>query len=627
MLVFVLAFSSPALADPTVPVVPLPREIVPGACTYTLQGGVTVQAHDTKAQPIATMLSEYLRTHAPSSGASPAGPNPAIGLSDTANDPQLGVEGYRLTIGGEGISIAANAPAGLFYGMQTLEQLLPATPAASDVLRCVAITDWPAYRWRGIHLDVSRHFFPVSVVEQYIDLAARYKLNVFHWHLTDDQGWRIQLLKYPKLTEIGDCRDGTQVGGEGSTATDGKRYCGYYTQDQIREVVAYAKARFVTVVPEIDMPGHSDAAIAAYPWLSCDGKQHAVRELWGVSGEVMCPTERTFGFINDEIGELTKLFPGPYIHIGGDEVVTDAWQASPFVHALMAREHITKYSDVQGYFERRVIAMVRAHGKQVIGWDDILSGGVPSGTTLMVWDDLSTAAKGAKKGDDAVINPDGPLYFDAAQGDQDFEPLSIGGLTTLEMVYDYDPMPTGLTPQQQAHIIGAQGDVWAEYIPTSDHLFYMLMPRELALAELCWTPRSQMDWFDFLGRIGPQLTRMEDEGLHFRIPDVQFSVAGAVALVDPHPLINETDLGVSASTGSVAVDLFEPMSSTMIHYTIDGSMPTAKSPAYQGTFDVPTGQNTTIAAIAVTSDGRVSAPAFLKLIVNGGPWVLPGSGK
>lgn len=615
--VLVLGVAAKASADPSLPIVPLPRNVQLLGGTYAVSPTIAVQANDDVGKPVADALSAYLRSIFPDS--SPTGPS-VISLNDAANDPQLGTEGYRLTIDDNGVAIAADAPAGLFYGVQSLEQLLPDSPQAQVTLPRAKIVDWPEYRWRGIHLDVSRHFFPVPVVEQYLDLAARYKLNVFHWHLSDDQGWRLQIKKYPLLTQIGGCRNGTQVGGEGTTAVDNQVYCGSYTQDEIRDVVSYAAARYVTVVPELDMPGHSDAAIASYPWLGCTPLPVHVRELWGESGHAICPTDRSFAFIDEVMGEVASLFPGPFIHIGGDEVLTDDWEASPFVASLMKHEHLKTYRDVQGYFTHREERIVAKYGKRVIGWDDIWPGGVAPSTAIVAWNSRRYATQAAQAGNDVVMNPDGPLYFDAAQGNKDLEPLSIGGLTTLEMVYDYDPSLPGLTPAQAAHVIGAQGDLWAEYIPTADHLFYMLLPRELALAELCWTPRSQMSWFDFIGRVGPQLSRLESEGYHYRIPLVTFEVMGQ-GFEFPEQQPTENDMNVVATVPTVGLSLSDIAPGAVVHYTEDGSTPTASSPAY-----VPPGagmsypsvsltyaSSVTITAIAILPDGRASAPAVLRL--------------
>jgi hexosaminidase len=603
------------------PVIPLPRQVEYAAGVYVVPQALSISAYSDTEHNIAAALIAYLKA----SGISAAprhlrGPGPSdIYLHDGAGDPSLGTEGYRLTIDQYGISIWANDGAGLFYGMQTLEQIATPNALHSHVLAFVTITDWPQYRWRGIHLDVSRHFFPVPVVERYIDLAARYKLNVFHWHLTDDQGWRIEIKHYPRLTQIGGCRDGSQAGGEGSTQVDHIRYCGSYTQTQIREVVAYAKARYVTVVPEIEMPGHAVAAVSAYPWLGCDGRPHPVRELWGVSTEIYCPTDRTFAFIDTVLAEVSALFPGEYIHIGGDEVPKDSWQASPVVAALMRRERLASYDAVQGYFTRRVEGIAAKYHKRIIGWDEILDGGVSRNAVVMAWQSAQRGAIAAKRGNDAIMTPDGLTYFDAAQGNQDYEPLSIGGLTTLQMVYTYDPMPAALDASQASHILGAQGNLWTEYVPTSDHLFYMLLPRELALAELCWTPRTQMNWADFNARLPAALARLAEEGVHYRIPDVAFRIsATGVEFPEQQPIQNEVDISVPSESASVA--MIEVASGATIHYTVDGSLPTQTSPVYVAPLavSISAGHPVTVTAIAVLQDGRVSAPSFLHIDNAGG---------
>lgn len=596
-------------------IIPQPRQVESSDKIFEFPATITIAAHDEAELGVAASLVSFFSAPGkPASVRDMHGSGDAvIRLSDHASDSSLGDEGYRLTVDASGITIEANDGAGLFYGMQTLEQYAP--DGARWPIQFVRITDWPQYRWRGIHLDVSRHFFPVPVVERYIDLAARYKLNTFHWHLTDDQGWRIEIKHYPRLTQIGGCRDGTQTGDSNSTATDGVRYCGYYTQAQIRTVVAYAKARYVTVVPEIEMPGHAVAAVAAYPWLGCDGKPHPVRQLWGVSIEVYCPTERTFAFIDTVLGEVSSLFPGEYIHIGGDEVPSDSWQDSSEVAALMRREHLTNYDAVQGYFTRRVQAIAAKHHKRIVGWNEILAGGVSRSATIMSWQDVQHGVIAAQRGNDVVMTPDGPLYFDAAQGNTDYEPLSIGGLTTLKMVYDFDPMPPGLSPAQARHILGAQGNLWTEYVPTSDHLFYMLLPRELALAELCWTPRAQMNWSNFSARLISALARLDAEGYHYRIPDVTFRFDAAnVEIPEQQAVENEVD--ISSAGDKATVTMYDLLPGASIHYTIDGSPPTNASPVYSGplTVALTAKQPVTIAAIAVLKSGRASAPAFLQIV-------------
>ena len=597
-------------------VIPLPREMTPTNVEFApVQAHLIIEASNADERNVASFLVEFLHTRGVTAEVSAEQHDqPVIRLSTSLRDTSLGNEGYRLMVGTGGVDITANAGAGLFYGVQTLEQLASTRADGALMFPGIRIADWPEYRWRGIHLDVSRHFFPVPVVEQYIDLAARYKLNTFHWHLTDDQGWRIEIKRYPRLALVGGCRDGTQIGGEGDWHSDHKRYCGYYTQDQIRAVVAYAQRRYVTIVPEIEGPGHSVSAISAYPWLGCDGKQYPVRQFWGVSTQIMCPTERTFAFMDGVLGEVASLFPGPYVHVGGDEVPPDAWEASPFVSALMQRDRLADYGAVQGYFTRRVEEIARKHGRKIVGWDEILDGGVSQSATVMAWQSVNRGVLAAKRGNDVVTTPDGLLYFDAAQGNEDYEPLSIGGLLTLQMVYEFDPMPPGLTPDQARHVLGAQGNVWAEYIPTSSHLFYMLLPRELALAELCWTPRAQMSWDDFRYRVDGELARLGQEGVNFRIPDVTFTLnAAGVEYPEQQPVHNEVDVALPADSVAT-VDLHELMSSAQVHYTTDGSLPTNSSPLYAAPLNIAVRPaQIAITAIAILPDGRVSAPSFLRI--------------
>ncbi len=501
-----------AVTDGLPPIVPLPRFVTRGSGTLRLPASLAVEAHDASdasEEDVAASIVAHLRDRGVRARIGSAKSAITIRLSDHTADARLGREGYILDVSRSGVTISANAGAGLFYGLQTFEQLSRERPLRS--VPFVHIVDWPQYGWRGIHLDVSRHFFPVTVVERYIDIAARYKLNTFHWHLTDDQGWRLQIPRYPRLTSVGGCRVGSQAGGEDSTATDHRRYCGSYTQNEVREVVAYAARRFVRVVPEIEMPGHSVEALAAYPWLACRPGTYRVRELWGVSTEVMCPTERTFRFIDDVVGDVVHLFPGAYVHVGGDEVPKGAWRKSPAVLQLRAREHLRSYEDVQAYFTRRVEALVKAHQRRIVAWDDVLSGRVSRSATIMAWHGTPAGVVAAKRGNDVVMTPDPPLYFDAYQAKAQREPLAFGGLTTLGMVYAYDPMPAGLSASQARHILGEQANLWTEYVATPRHLWYMLLPRELALAEACWTPRPRMNYADFTRRIVPELQRLSDE--------------------------------------------------------------------------------------------------------------------
>ncbi len=592
-----------ALALPAV--IPLPREMTAAPGAFVLPAAVRIGARDPAAREAASFLADALRAHGRTADVGAVrGASPAIRLAAQAHDPRLGDEGYALDVGPSGVTLDANTGAGLFYGVQTLEQMLD---GAGGALAGVHVVDRPEHAWRGLHLDVSRHFFPVAVVERYVDLAARYKLNTFHWHLTDDQGWRLEIRRYPRLTTVGGCRAGTQAGGPGSQRTDGRPVCGWYTQDQVREVVAYAARRHVTIVPEIEMPGHAVEVLAAYPQFGCGPGPYATRELWGVSSEILCPTEATFGFVDAVLSEVAALFPGPYVHIGGDEVPTTAWRASPFVTALMQREHLPTYEAVQGYFTRRVETLARAHGKRIVGWDEIVAGAVTPEAIVMVWHEAPEIVHAALVHNDVVMTPDPTLYFDAYQGNPAYEPLAIGGLTTARTVYDYRP-PAG------THVLGVQGNLWTEFVPTPEQLWYMAFPRELALAEIAWTPPARLDADDFAQRLGPALARLERDGVPFRIPAPVFSASGA-ALTFPAQQLVRNRAAVTVDGAGIDVALSETVPDATIRYTLDGSLPSAASPPYAAPLHVALapGERATVAAIAVLADGRRSAPAFLDL--------------
>lgn len=523
----------------------------------------------------------------------------------------LGNEGYRLTVTGDGIAVEALKPAGIFYGLQTLDQLLP--PAGTTSLAAITIVDSPVYRWRGIHLDVSRHFFPVGVIKRYIDVAAHYKLNTFHWHLTDDQGWRIEIKRYPRLTSIGGCRAQSEVDHD-ATEFDGKPVCGHYTQDQIRDVVAYAKARFVTIVPEIEMPGHSEAALAAYPQLACSPGPYAVRETWGESEHIYCPTEYTFTFLENVLLEVMALFPSTYVHIGGDEVPKAAWQHSAAVHALMKREHITTYAGVQGYFDRRIEQFLLDHGRRMIGWDEILDGGVTPTATIMSWRGEAGGIKAAHAGNDAVMSPDGPLYFDAYQGDENDEPDAIGNLSSAQDVYEYEPRPPALSASDRAHIIGVQGNLWTEYVATPDYLFYMLLPRMLSLSEIAWSDPHPRVWSDFEQQLGAQLPWLWAHGYNFRLPNPEFAVSGAdldLRFSNVSPSVRTVKAVTHAD--SVNVTLSTVLPGGTIRYTLDGTAPGATSLAYSDpiVLKLAPSERADITAIVVSQAGRVSTPSEL----------------
>lgn len=439
-------------------------------------------------------------------------------------------EGYELDVKYNQIIITGRTSTGVFYGIQTLRQLIPITAKKDVTLKeltipAVTIKDHPRYQYRGMHLDVARHFFSVDFVKKYIDLIAMHKMNTFHWHLTEDQGWRIEIKKYPKLTEIGAWRNGTIIGHHPGTGNDEKEYGGFYTQEEIKDVVKYATERHITVIPEIELPGHSGAAIAAYPFLSCfpeeptkifndmgskkgkeiqaNGTPKIVVETWGVMDDVFCAgKEETFNFLEDVLAEVMPLFPSQYIHIGGDESPKGNWERCTQCQKRMESLNLKNEHELQSYFINRIEKYVNANGKKIIGWDEILEGGLAPNATVMSWRGTKGGIEAARQHHDVIMTPEHTVYFDYYQNkDKKNEPLAIGGLTTVEGVYNFEPTPTELTLEEQKYIIGAQANVWSEYMETTDYVEYMILPRMTALSEVVWSSKESRNWQDFSKRL------------------------------------------------------------------------------------------------------------------------------
>ena len=421
-------------------------------------------------------------------------------------------EGYELNVSKNNITVKSKHTKGAFYAVQSLLQLLP-LPSSSNTFKiaCVNIKDEPQYKYRGMHLDVGRHFFSVDFIKKYIDLMARLKMNTFHWHLTEDQGWRIEIKKYPKLQEIAAFRKETLIGhyNDQPHQFDGKPYGGFYTQEQIKEVVAYAKTRQVTIIPEIEMPGHSQAAIAAYPELGCSGKQVEVATKWGVFDEVYCPKESTFKFLEDVIDEVVALFPGKYIHIGGDEAPKTNWKNCEYCQKLIKKEGLKDEHGLQSYFIARMEKYINTKGKQIIGWDEILEGGLAPNATVMSWRGTSGAVQAAKEGHDVILTPGSHCYFDHYQSENENEPLAIGGFLPLEKVYHFNPIPEGLTDKEATYVLGAQGNVWTEYMQTEKQVEYMAYPRAVALSEVLWSSPEHKNYSDFINRLEQYQKRLD----------------------------------------------------------------------------------------------------------------------
>jgi len=424
-------------------------------------------------------------------------------------NPNLGAEEYALNVNDKGVTVEASAFGGFFYAIQTLKQMLPAEiyggkkVRADWVLPYVSILDAPRFDYRGIHLDPCRHFWSIEETKRYIDIAATYKLNRLHWHLTEDQGWRMEIKKYPKLTEVGAWRSGTCIGKD-FDSSDGIRYGGFYTQDQMREIVAYAAERNITVIPEIDLPGHMVAALAAYPELGCTGGPYEVWTRWGVSEDVLCVgKEETFTFLEDVLTEVMDIFPSEYIHIGGDECPKVRWENCPLCQArikelgLKAHGNISAEQELQCYVTARIQKFLNDHGRKIIGWDEILEGNLAEGATVMSWRGTQGGIEAAKRGFDVIMTPNSHMYIDYYQSqERDKEPLQIGGLVTVPKLYSYEPYE-GMEPGTEDHILGVQANLWTEYITTPEFLEYMLLPRMCALSEVQWCNADRKDYNRF----------------------------------------------------------------------------------------------------------------------------------
>jgi hexosaminidase len=425
--------------------------------------------------------------------------------------------GYSLEIAKKKIVISASEPTGVFYAFQTLIQLLPADGSKAQ-LRCLTIHDEPKFAWRGLHLDVCRHFFPPEFVKKYIDFIAMYKMNTFHWHLTEDQGWRIEIKRYPRLTSKGAWRKGTMVGPYDDHKVDSIPYGGFYTQDEIRDIVAYATQRHITIIPEIEMPGHALAALTAYPELSCTGGPFEVATTWGVFDDVYCPKEETFTFLENVLTEVIDLFPSQYIHIGGDECPKTRWKTCPHCQALIQKENLGDEHGLQTYFINRIEKFLNSKGRKIIGWDEILENGLAPSAAIMSWRGSEGGIAAARQQHFVVMTPEPYCYFDHYQADPKNEPLAIGGFTPLEKVYSYNPIPETLTAAESKYILGAQANMWSEYLPSTDQVEYMLFPRIAALAEVVWGTSEPADFDGFHKRLLEHFKLLDELGVNYRKP-------------------------------------------------------------------------------------------------------------
>lgn len=543
--------------------IPYPAALAPGVGYFELNESVQLKydAADADLSRNAKYLQDWLETYGLETLAEGEEGSNKNSVVLTVN-PEMETDTYTLTVTRKGILIQGGSGASVFYGIQSLTQLIRQQMGGGETLEipCVHLEDQPAFGYRGLHLDVGRHLFPVSFIKKYIDLLARYKMNRFHWHLTEDQGWRIEIKKYPKLQEIAAYRDETLIGHYNDTPQryDGTRYGGYYTQEEVREIVAYAADRYVTIIPEIEMPGHAQAALAAYPELSCTGGDIRTATKWGISEEVYCPTEQTFTFLENVLTEVMELFPSKYIHIGGDECPKTRWKESAFCQNLIREKGLKDEHGLQSYFITRMEKFLNENGRQIIGWDEILEGGLAPNATVMSWRGEDGGIEAARMGHDVIMTPTGYCYFDYYQSQHPEEPLAIGGFIPLEKVYHYHPVPEELSAEEAQYIKGVQGNLWTEYIKTPEKAEYMAFPRAIALAEVAWTPRDKKDFPRFLASLETHLQWLKEDGVN---------AANHLYDLEATTALNEQ--------GQMELSFQNLVNSPAIRYTIDGSQPTA----------------------------------------------------
>ena len=570
-------------------VIPKPLSLVQNEGSFKVTKSTKFYASTPEAKTIATFFASKIES---STGYDLAISEEEVSSNAIAllidNSLEVNDEGYTLDATDKLVSIKAKTAKGLFYGMQTLMQLLPAEIESTTVvngiawtLPCVTIKDEPRFAYRGIMLDPCRHFIPVENIKKQLDVLALFKINQFHWHLTEDQGWRIEIKKYPKLTEIGSKR----VDGEGT------EYGGFYTQEQIKEVVAYASERFINVIPEIELPGHALAAISAYPDLSCKGDSLSPRIIWGVEEDVYCAgKEETFKFLEDVISEVVTLFPGEYFHIGGDECPKVRWEKCPLCQKRMRENKLKNEHELQSYFVQRIEKVLASHGKKMIGWDEILEGGLAPSATVMSWRGEDGGIAAASMDHDVIMTPgSNGMYLDHYQGDSKIEPVAIGGYTLLEKTYSYNPVPDTLAGLGKSNFVkGVQGNIWSEYMYTTDLMEYRIYPRILAVAEIGWTPLEGKDYKDFERRIDNALVRLDCHGINYHIPQPE-QPGGSINFV--------------AFTDKATLE-FKTTRPVKVVYTTDGSEPTATSAVYSTPLEF--NESATLKIRSVLPSGKMS---------------------
>jgi hexosaminidase len=583
----------------SVSLVPLPAQLQRAEGSFKVNDGtsIVVPAHDEAARQSAEYVADLVaRTrglHLQVTEKKDA--HPAIVFQRNAKAGDAHAESYRLDVSAQGIRIEAHDDTGLFYGAVTLYQLLTPSlqPGAVDV-PALHISDWPRFAWRGVMLDSARHFQSADEVKTLLDQMAQHKLNVLHWHLTDDQGWRIEIKRYPELTRIGAWRTPPDAGHDGEP----ERYGGFYTQDQIRDVVAYAAARHITVVPEIDMPGHAQAAVASYSEIGVTGKRPPVSVDWGVNPYLYNVDDASFRFIDNVLDEVVALFPSRYIHVGGDEAIKDQWKASPAVQTKIRALHLKDEDALQGWFIGKIGSYLQVHGRRLIGWDEILDGGVPADATVMSWRGTDGAIKAAKLGHDVVMSPAPDLYLDSLQSSLPDEAAGREPVRSLENVYRFATVPAVLSQAQAAHVLGAQANAWTEHMPSMQHVEHAAFPRLDALSEIVWSPASRLDWQDFLARLPAQFQRYAVQ----KIAYADSAFAPNIAL----------DTKATLKNGKALVTLSNQAGYGDIRYTTDGRTPDGHAALYRKPFAVA--WPATIKASTYASDGSELAAVRTRVI-------------
>ena len=582
----ILAPASQLPAAPPLPLIPMPATVVRHDGSFVVAEGATIAASDPQARTAARLLAERVRVERGLT----LRPGPVGAIRFDRDASIAGEEAYRLTVDASGIRVSASGPAGLVHGAMTLAQLLSPDRAFGQpvAVPALAIDDAPRFRWRGVMIDPTRHFEPIGFLYTIVDQMAALKLNTLHLHLSDDQGWRVEIKRYPKLTSIGAWRVPPSAGGPPA-----KPVGGFYTQAELKALVAYASARAITIVPEIDLPGHAQALVAAYPELGVFGDRPAVGHDWGVNPYLFDPGPKGVAFVEQVLDELMAIFPGTYIHLGGDEAVKDQWERSPRVQAQIKALGLKDENALQSWMIDRFGTYLAAHGRRLIGWDEILEGGLPPSASIMSWRGDKGAVEAASAGHDVVLTP-GVLYIDNLQSDRPDEQPGRLAITTLADVYAYDPTPKGLDADKAGHVLGAQVNAWSEYLVTPEQVEHAVFPRAAALAELTWSPRQSRDLPGFLARVDPLMAR--------------YARAGIAAADTGHSVgfVLQGPRGEALKMGRAVVTMKTQLPYGTIRYTLNGTAPTPASMAYAGPVTVTPGA--TIRAAAFADGHSVATP-------------------